>query len=400
MLGYQIYIIDINFEFCTLLSSHLQSHLFFGKSASQVVSFSLLGMGVAEMLHFSWSSRRRGFTLIELLVVIAIIAILIALLLPAVQQAREAARRTQCRNNLKQIGIALHNYHDTFNVFPIGHAFRPTGTAPSAGANGGKGWAWSAYILPYVDGAPLYNQFDFNVSIAGAMETGTAAAGSKNRVLAQSPAEWARCPSSVAPSQQPYGNSADAFYMAQAAVTTYKASAGSFDNNGSLYPHSNQKRANGLFFRDSMVRMRDITDGTSNVIAVGEADWNINTAARLYGGINTTTGLTSGQSDKHLSSGEFPLNARNPTAGVAYARAFASPHEGGVFFLFADGHIAFISENIQHTYRCWQDGTGNNGTGPTCVGMPRFDQDPNAAQTLGIQQRLFGRNDGLPVGEY
>src|SRR5687767_15656460 len=113
---------------------------------------------------------RFGFTLIELLVVIAIIAILIALLLPAVQQAREAARRTQCKNNLKQLGLALHNYLDVHGRFPIGQQFRGTwdGTNDSAGAagNGGTGFAWGSYVLPFIDQAPLYNQFDFNVPIA------------------------------------------------------------------------------------------------------------------------------------------------------------------------------------------------------------------------------------------
>src|SRR5437588_8459259 len=102
---------------------------------------------------------RRGFTLIELLVVIAIIAVLIALLLPAVQQAREAARRSQCRNNLKQLGIALHNYHDTHRVFPIGFLDTIWGTGET---NVSAGWSWGAYLLPYLDNAALYNQFNFS----------------------------------------------------------------------------------------------------------------------------------------------------------------------------------------------------------------------------------------------
>ncbi|MCB1129315.1 MAG: DUF1559 domain-containing protein, partial [Verrucomicrobiae bacterium] len=100
-------------------------------------------------------ANRRGFTLIELLVVIAIIAILIALLLPAVQQAREAARRTECKNKLKQLGLALHNYHDTFRAFPAAF-YRGTTTSP--------GWGWGTMILPYIDQAPLYNQWVMTVS--------------------------------------------------------------------------------------------------------------------------------------------------------------------------------------------------------------------------------------------
>src|ERR1700709_2477916 len=97
-------------------------------------------------------NRRTGFTLIELLVVIAIIAVLIALLLPAVQQAREAARRSQCKNNLKQLGLAMHNYHDTYKVFPT--------------ASGGNGFSPHARILPYVDQAPLYGTLNFLTTTA------------------------------------------------------------------------------------------------------------------------------------------------------------------------------------------------------------------------------------------
>ncbi|MEQ9070724.1 MAG: DUF1559 domain-containing protein, partial [Gimesia chilikensis] len=103
--------------------------------------------------------RPRGFTLIELLVVIAIIAILIALLLPAVQQAREAARRTSCKNNLKQLGLGLHNYHDTHGCYPPGYIYRP-------GASGNQlGFGWVAMILPMIDQANLYNEFNFNLPI-------------------------------------------------------------------------------------------------------------------------------------------------------------------------------------------------------------------------------------------
>src|SRR5262245_48859233 len=103
----------------------------------------------------------RGFTLIELLVVIAIIAILIALLLPAVQQAREAARRTSCKNNLKQLGIALHSYHDAHRTLPPGYLYRPnTGSTPPSNA---AGFSWGAMSLPFLDQANLYQQFNWNV---------------------------------------------------------------------------------------------------------------------------------------------------------------------------------------------------------------------------------------------
>src|SRR3954463_8669310 len=110
------------------------------------------------MKVFASLRGRFGFTLIELLVVIAIIAILIALLLPAVQQAREAARRTQCKNNLKQIGLALHNYHDVFGCIPPGYIDIGTPNSPTVYDGG---WSWASMILPQIDQAPLFNSFDF-----------------------------------------------------------------------------------------------------------------------------------------------------------------------------------------------------------------------------------------------
>ena len=351
------------------------------------------------------SSHRRGFTLIELLVVIAIIAILIALLLPAVQQAREAARRTQCKNNLKQIGLALHNYHDTYGVFPIGHQYRPSGVAANAGGGLGLGWGWSAFILPYIDGAPLYNQFDFNQSIAD-VRLGGGAGPVRNKPLAQTSMPWARCPSSTAPEANRTGAAADTHRIDPQGVTSYKVSAGSFDNNLSLWPHSNQKRANGLFYRDSRVGIRDVTDGTSNTIAAGESNWELfggNGGPRLYGAVDPNSpgnGLTDGQSDKLMSNGEWPLNPPLGAVGAWRSRGFHSVHEGGAHFLLADGAVRFISENIQHTFRCWDGVAVTNGNNPNCASYPRFDQDSNAALTLGLYQRLFARNDNQPIGEF
>src|SRR5580698_8598950 len=111
------------------------------------------------------SRAKRGFTLIELLVVIAIIAVLVALLLPAVQQAREAARRTQCKNNLKQIGLALYNYHDSFSLFPPGYVDRNGNPNLTPDNDLGPSWGWAAFLLPGMDQAPLYNQINFNLGV-------------------------------------------------------------------------------------------------------------------------------------------------------------------------------------------------------------------------------------------
>ena len=346
---------------------------------------------------------RLAFTLIELLVVIAIIAILIALLLPAVQQAREAARRSTCRNNLKQIGIALHNYHDTFSVFPPGHAYRPGtlnnagGGAVSGGTNGrndGPGWAWSFFILPQIDQAPLYNLFNPSYSIAD-VAPGKIAGPANNRPLAKSLVAWGRCPSSVAPQTANSGGAGTTGAIRPHAVTSYKACTGSFHNGVSMWSFTNQRRANGLFHRDSQIRMRDVTDGTSNTFAIGEVDWTVHTGARLYGSVHPSDGLTNGGSNRLMGHGEHAMNPPPTAPSVLRAYSFHSPHEGGCFFLFADGHVSFISENIQHTGRPWNPpGNGNND---------RFDRDPDgvvSGLTFGLYQRLHARNDGLTVGEY
>jgi prepilin-type N-terminal cleavage/methylation domain-containing protein len=360
-----------------------------------------------ELLMRAFRRPHFAFTLIELLVVIAIIAILIALLLPAVQQAREAARRTQCRNNLHQIGLALHNYHDVNNVFPIGHQHRKIGEIPGDGAfrfalRGGTGWGWSASILPYLDQAPLYHEFDFNMSLADVSPNGTEGSA-HNRPLVATPQSWARCPSNVAPEAGDNGTAANPFALLPHAISTYKGSGGSFDNNFVFYPWIDQTRVNGLFYRDSRIGIRDITDGTSNTIAIGEVNYQAGgDSSRLYGTINTTLGLANGGTERLLANGEWQINAPPGIPGFQYRRGFHSPHVGGCFFLFADGSVHFISENIDHTFRCYDGITGNttNVNNPTCPGTLPFGQDPNPSASLGTYQRLHGRNDALVVGEF
>lgn len=200
-------------------------------------------------------NNRRGFTLIELLVVIAIISILAALLLPAVQKSRAAARRTQCANNLRQIGIALHNYHENHNSFPSGTVEAgPRGTALNEPA-----WAWGVAILPYLEGSPLYRQLN-----------------PKTQSLAQTlmdHPELARqvlpvyvCPEDSGPSQ----NSQRMFDQLEIASSNYVASA----PNATVWDLSNPGPFGfinrGLFTGDSHVRLADITDGTAVTFLVGE----------------------------------------------------------------------------------------------------------------------------------
>jgi prepilin-type N-terminal cleavage/methylation domain-containing protein/prepilin-type processing-associated H-X9-DG protein len=201
---------------------------------------------------FPRAHRARGFTLIELLVVIAIIAILIALLLPAVQQAREAARRTQCRNNLKQFGLALHNYESTFTVLPMTNA---QNYLPNT-----QGFSPQARLLPYFDQAPLQNQIDF---------TQHAFTGPFNNLVPNpqfaaafsTPLAMLLCPSDPAPSQNT--GAGGAIYGG----TNYMVSYGSGKNAN----YDLRWRTDGIVYENSNVRMRDVTDGTSNTVFMSES---------------------------------------------------------------------------------------------------------------------------------
>ena len=306
-------------------------------------------------------SRRRGFTLIELLVVIAIIAILIALLLPAVQQAREAARRSTCKNNLKQLVIALHNYHDNFTHFPMNYA------SPANG-NNGRSSSWMIGILPFADQGPLFDMIDFRFGWANDPR-GTVQPS--NSWVSQQPLPVYRCPSDTSAPDPMAGRSDGG---GTRAITSYKGCAGSNWQWGtwrndprSTTPSSvssrdrwnhNQghglDRGNGMFFRGwnfpYSTRIRDVTDGMSNTFAIGEAiaaysNWN------WWWYANGTTATCA-----------IPLNAPPICAGAAGLErdqglracrgdwnnnySFQSMHVGGGQFALGDGSVRFVSENV------------------------------------------------------
>ena len=269
---------------------------------------------------------RRAFTLIELLVVIAIIAVLIALLLPAVQQAREAAKRTQCRNNMHQLGLALHNYHDTHGCFPPGRIGGPASSNSQELSH-----AMFTHLLPFLDETAVYNAYNF--SLPGSETRAAHDDGGKGianttagtRYLAQ-----LQCPSDL----RPFRTSASGqWYMWNLSVN-YVPCWGSLPTGCPRNPSSTD--ANGMFANNSRVRIRDMRDGTSQTIAIGERRKFKNSHGTCAGFPGCRYYCTC------ASSASIPINPPNSTA----SGQFSSKHEGGAFFLLADGAVRFLSENV------------------------------------------------------
>jgi len=309
-------------------------------------------------------TRRKAFTLIELLVVIAIIAVLIALLLPAVQQAREAARRTQCKNNLKQMGLAFHNYHDTTLYMP--NAGGLTGAA-APGFNNTAYWTHSQWvsILPYVDQAPLYSQWSFNGGDEGWICAG-GNPGLANRTLVNGTnLPWIVCPSSSLPSRiAPCGQVQNSQYFG---ITGASPTVAFPDTTGwtSNCP-SAEISFRGMVSIREFTNLKDCSDGTSNTLLVGEISAPITNPStnlqvdarpgRDYGWPMGSHG--SWYNNWQISSVtiKYPPNAPvigscgvNGGGNGAHERGLcplASAHAGGVQVLLTDGSVRFLTNNI------------------------------------------------------
>jgi prepilin-type N-terminal cleavage/methylation domain-containing protein/prepilin-type processing-associated H-X9-DG protein len=300
-------------------------------------------------------NSRKGFTLIELLVVIAIIAVLIALLLPAVQQAREAARRVQCKNNLKQIGLALHNYHEMTNTLPPGWI---SGTA------GPSRWGWGTFILPNLDQAPLYH----NLSNAAGMDANSAMATGFSAVMTtlaqpgplQTPFKSFRCPSDTGTGvvNTPLANGYMVMMPPMANTTSFGRSnyAGVMGSDVDWMMGLAMTSTPGAFGRNSFHNFRDFTDGLSNTLVVGErgSPRQVNGLYTGGDGIWAGVGCDSMPQGMALQLGDCsktnPLNlkvASAPTdSSVTPYVSFGSFHTGGANFLLGDGSVRFVSENI------------------------------------------------------
>jgi len=323
---------------------------------------------------------QRGFTLIELLVVIAIIAILVALLLPAVQQAREAARRSSCKNNLKQIALALHNYHDTHSVMPSAVIVRNyvDGTCnPTLSGFDNAGPNWMVMILPYMEEMSRYDAFNFDIHftpifriVDGAIVPYSGSSNA-NAVEQNRPLSKYQCPSDPRSGSQT-ANSNYFAVMGGGPRPTQSASA-----QGTMPCTANAAGRvffnNGMFFINSSKRFRDMVDGTSNVFMVGESIY-MNTREMR------TTAFNTWASGPHISSTNWVMHSATaamtdqinsaafPTGGSwdIDGRLFGSMHKGGCHMAMGDGSVHFVSENANIT----------------------------------LLRQLAAREDGLPVGGF
>ncbi len=306
----------------------------------------------------------QGFTLIELLVVIAIIAILIALLLPAVQQAREAARRTQCKNNLKQIGLALHNYHDVHNNFPMARVRSYPG-APDSWET--SNIAWGARILPQIEQNNIFTATDFSIWSTG----GSAPVG------ANDPIRRNILPAYLCPSEPGLGgvnwtapNGTKVTGSPASTAYGHTNYAGNQGSDSRLRNHT-APLGRGLFAENQTMKMRDLTDGTSNTLAVSEIiigfpHLQVNateTGSADTNGVCPTTGTRSTSTTRARGNawfwGYFPASIVFTTNMTPNSKLWdcgdntgnsmfgaRSMHTGGVQAVLCDGAVKFVSENL------------------------------------------------------
>ncbi|RCS43240.1 DUF1559 domain-containing protein [Bremerella cremea] len=310
-----------------------------------------------------------GFTLVELLVVIAIIGVLIALLLPAVQQAREAARRMQCSNQMKQLGLALHNYHDTFGSFPPGTIITQTSTTQG-------NWCWGSFILPFLEQENLYDAIQ-----VGKTTLTSAIADPVRLSLMQKRLDSFRCPSDTGTDLNEIHLICDqqlamSNYIGNNASRSLRANPGPPTSTGAI------SSANGVFFANRGVRFADIADGTSNTIAFGERAWQLNGAVIGAGVVFGMRDDVEAVNDNNRGliqthgCGYVPINSTvSPySQPLHYRRNFSSQHPGGFQAVFCDGSAHFITETIDH--------------------------DISTAQCDSTFERLLSREDGGILGNY
>ena len=324
------------------------------------------------------TSRKPGFTLIELLVVMAIIGVLVSLLLPAVQQARESARRTQCKNNLKQIGLALFNYEETFRMFPRPAYENFWSAAPNAQDSA---WGWPIMILPHMDQQNIYDALN--------LRTNTFEQALLDPTLL--PILKQKLPVFLCPSDSIQFQNEERKFVPKSSGGMTLLTAPVFIAKSNYVGCNGNHTDTGIFDdtkNGKQVTIADITDGVSNTILVGERStdpWpnqppsTLGPWAGLWAGDessqNSTTNIFTlvGQTQWQMNSGASSDTPLGTFYSPSPTQAFGSAHAGGAHFLMADGSVRFIADNIQ-----WND-------------------LPNSYSDVGIYHLLGSRSDGAIV---
>ena len=286
----------------------------------------------------NWAeSRISGFTLVELLVVVAIIGLLVALLLPAIQKARESARKTQCANNLKQIGLGIHAYMLNNQAFPPGYVSK---VLPDHD-DGGPGWAWGSMIMPYIEEGPLHEQLDFTASI---------------RSAASAAVRLTSVPLFICPSDGMFESIIDIPSKSSTIIICKMAAGNYVASAGTVRPTCKRCRDNfdGVFGRNRAIRPKELQDGLSKTLAIGEraSHWS---RPVIWGVVPNSKVLDNQQPGLFAAGPAFVLGTTfhegfnietstemdHGTMGT-FAESFGSQHPGGAFFMFCDASVRFV----------------------------------------------------------
>jgi prepilin-type N-terminal cleavage/methylation domain-containing protein/prepilin-type processing-associated H-X9-DG protein len=362
-------------------------------------------------MHSSGKRNSRGFTLVELLVVIAIIGTLVALLMPAVQSARESARKTQCSNNLHNLALAIHSYHDSLNSFPNGtfyfnHGREDTTVCPGGIVTNCEQWGWQMLIMPYIEQQNLHtelgvNEYKLHQVLAGQKEFLT-----DPTELLQLKLGVFLCASDANPNGDLNGTKHFGGGLGttlgnrgnlQGAVSNYVANRGTeyrqFDPQ--LTPGFKREDTHGVFMETTAKRMQDITDGTSNTFMLGERDTPTCKSGTWMGVRNVagsgTRGFYNVLGNVHvrMNSPDPPVLWSDTNAGCY--QGFSSLHPGGANFALCDGSVRFIINNIE-----FRASSANAALHDYDVHVPRDMR--YSAGVYSVYSRLGRRNDGFPIG--